>query len=269
MPTIHTGDLSLYYERLGQGEPLLFLHGLGSSTRDWALQIDYFSKTHECVTVDMRGHGRSDKPPGPYSMPQFAADVAAFIQALVLEPVHLVGMSLGGFVAFQMAVDHPQLLRSLVIVNSAPEVVLRSFGDRLNYWQRILIVRLLGMRKMGEVLAGRLFPSPEHADIRQTFAEHWAENDKGSYLATLKGFVGWSVAGHLGRIQTPMLIIAADQDYTPVANIEKYAAQIPDARLEVVSDARHAVQVERPDLFNPLLEAWLEKMKDGPLTASD
>jgi 3-oxoadipate enol-lactonase len=264
MPTFESGGSNLYYERTGKGEPVLFLHGLGSSTRDWAFQVEHFSPTYETVTVDFRGHGRSDKPPGPYSMPQFAEDVAELIKGLALAPVHLVGISLGGFVAFQMAMDAPELLRSLVIVNSGPEVVIRSFRDRLNLWQRLLIVRVMGMRKMGEVLAGRLLPKPEHAELRQQFADRWAENDKRAYLDTLRGFVGWSVADRLGEIDIPALIVAADQDYTPVEEKEAYVAKMPKARLEVLDDCRHAAPVERPEVFNAVLEGWLEGMRPSP-----
>ena len=105
MPTAELGDIRLYYEDFGEGEPLLFIHGLGSSTRDWENQVRYFSDRYRVVVPDLRGHGNSEKPPGPYSIPLFADDIAELITTLDLAPTHVVGLSLGGFVASQLAVE--------------------------------------------------------------------------------------------------------------------------------------------------------------------
>ncbi len=259
MPKLSLGEISLSYEVTGEGQPLLFIHGLGSSGRDWELQVAFFSSHYRVVTFDLRGHGQSDHPPGPYSIRLFAADTAGLIERLGIAPAHVVGLSLGGMVAFQLAVDRPDLLRSLVIVNSGPEFVVRSFKDLLGVVQRFLIVRLLGMRRMGEVLAERLFPKPEHAPIREMFAARWAENDRRAYEAAMRAIVGWSVTEHLGEINIPTLVVASDQDYTPVAVKEAYVARMPRAELVVIEDARHAVPVEHPEAFNLALQAFLSK----------
>ena len=215
MPKLRVRDLDLYYEVAGEGRPLLFIHGLGSSSRDWEMQTPFFSARYKVVAFDVRGHGKSDKPPGPYLIEQFAADTAGLIEALGIAPAHVVGISMGGMIAFQLAVDAPDLVRSLIIVNSAPEYVARSLKERLQVVQRFLIVRLLGMRKMGEVLSKRLFIKPEQENLRRLFADRWAENDKRAYLDSMRAIVGWSVADCLSDIRCPTLVIAADGDYTP------------------------------------------------------
>lgn len=123
--------------------------------------------------------------------------------------------------------------------------------------QRFLIVRLLGMRKMGEVLSQRLFPRPDQAPLRQMFVERWAENDPRAYREAMQALVGWSVADRLGDIRCPTLVIASDQDYTPVSAKEAYVARMPNARLVVIPDAHHAVTVERPEEFNQVLMDFL------------
>ena len=238
---------------------MVFIHGLGSSARDWEFQAAEFSKAYRVITFDLRGHGQSDKPAGPYSMALFAADTAGLLRALGIDNAHVVGLSLGGGVAFQLAVDAPQMVKTLVIVNSAPELVVRSFRERLVVWQRLAIVRLLGMRKMGEVLSQRLFVKPEQAALRETFVARWAENDPRAYLAALRAMVGWSVTARLGSIQCPTLVIASDQDYTPLSLKEAYTAQMPKARLVVIPDARHALPVEKPGPFNLALQEFLAK----------
>ena len=261
MPPMHIRGIDLYYETSGQGQPILFIHGLGSSTHDWELQVTFFSKHYRAVTFDVRGHGRSENPPGPYSIPQFAADTAGLIQALGIAPAHVVGISLGGMIAFQLAADAPNLVRSLVIVNAAPEFVVRTFQDRFQVFQRQLIVRLLGMRKMAEVLSKRLFPKPEQDDLRRLFVDRWVENDPRAYREAMQAIVGWSVTDRLSTVSCPTLVIAADQDYTPVAVKEAYVAQMPRAELVVIKDSRHATPVEWPDQFNEAVAAFLSRQE--------
>jgi len=83
----------LYYEVTGKGQPLAFIHGLGDSTQTWEKQVAFFSSTYKVVTFDVRGHGRSDKPAGPYSIPLFAEDTAGLLRSLQLAPAHVVGLS--------------------------------------------------------------------------------------------------------------------------------------------------------------------------------
>lgn len=259
MPSLRSNNINLHYEISGEGQPLLFIHGLGSSARDWELQVAEFSRSYRVITFDLRGHGRSDKPAGPYSLPMFAADTAGLLRSLDVESAHVVGLSLGGGVAFQLAVDFPGLLRTMVIVNSAPELVVRTFKDRIGVWQRFVIVKLLGMHRMGEVLAKRLFPKIEHAPLQATFVERWAENDPRAYQDAMRAMIGWSVTEKLGSIKCPTLILAADQDYTPVALKQAYTKLIPNAQLVVIPDSRHATPVEQPEKFNNVLMEFLAK----------
>jgi len=263
VPTVHVRDVDLYYETHGQGTPLLFVHGLGSSVRDWEGQVAHFSKRNHVITFDVRGHGRSGKPAGPYSVPQFAADAAALLNALGVASAHVVGISMGGMIAFQLAVDAPGRVRSLVIVNSGPELVARNLRQRLQIVQRHVILRMIGMRKLGELLSQRLLPKPEHAPLRQTFVERWAANDPRAYRDAFKALIGWSVAEHIGDIRCPTLVVAADNDYTPVSAKQAYVDRMPNAELVVIADARHAVTVEHPLEFNDVVEQFLSKQREA------
>src|SRR5262249_23821879 len=252
MPSAKLRDVHLYYELYGSEEKrvVLFLHGLGSSTRDWELQVPYFAAEYRVLLVDIRGHGRSDKPKGRYSMAQFASDVILLLDHLGIQRVHVVGLSMGGMIAFQLAVDAPQRLHSMTVVNSGPAVVPPNPQEKLAVWMRFAIVRMLGMRKMGETLAPRLFVDPDQEALRRSFISRWAENDRRAYLAALQAIVGWSVADRIERIAVPTLVIASDHDYTPVSTKEAYIAKMPNATLMVVENAHHAVAVERPEPFN-------------------
>ena len=181
MPVHSVNGIDLYYEVAGQGEPIVFVHGLGSSTRDWQSQVEFFSESHRVVTVDLRGHGQSSKPAKDYSIHQFADDLGQLLEKTENTPAHVVGLSLGGMVAMELAVSRPNLVRSLVIVNSGPEMPRDTWWVRTKVWlmlfMRTLIVRLFGMRKLGEKLAEKLLPEPSQREWRETFIRRWAENE--------------------------------------------------------------------------------------------
>ena len=257
MSILQLKDSTLYYEVTSKGQPLVFIHGLGSSTRDWEYQTSEFSQQYQTITFDLRGHGQSGKPAGPYSMPLFAADLADLLQALDVRSAHIVGISLGGAVAFQFALDHPGLVKSLTIVNSAPSLGGTPEQAALEIDRRVGIVQQFGMRAMGGSLSPALFPKPEHANLRDTFVSRWAENDPVAYIEATRSMLNWNVTDQLGSISAPTLILASDQDYSPVAVKEAYCKLLPNAQLVVIADAHHAVPLEQPEAFNDALMQFL------------
>ncbi|MBC8334193.1 MAG: alpha/beta hydrolase [Anaerolineales bacterium] len=258
MPIIQTATIRTYYKISGQGEALVFIHGLGSSSQDWSFQTAFFPEYFRTIAYDVRGHGQSEKAKGPYSVQLFAKDLAALLADLGIIKAHLVGLSMGGWIAFQFAVDFPEMTNSLTIVNSWADMRPKSFYDYANLFRRNILFRLFSMRKIGEILGPKIFIKPEQKDLLQNFIESWAENHKPSYMASMKAGTGWSVADQLDKITCPVLVVAADEDYTPVEAKQKYVDELPDARLEVIEDSRHATPVEHPDEFNRLLLDFLQ-----------
>jgi 3-oxoadipate enol-lactonase len=258
MATIHLGDIDTFHELSGAGDPVVLIHGLGSSARDWEQQVPALAERYRVLTYDVRGHGRSTKPRGPYSVAQFAKDLALLLEALQHRPAHVVGISMGGMIAFQLAVERPDLVRSLVIVNSGPAFVPSRLAEHLAVWSRIAIAKLRGPGAMGGVLAPRLFPYPDQERLRRLFVERWAENDKDAYYAALRAIIGWSVRDRVGGIRCPVLVVAADHDYTPVSAKEAYLPLMPRATLKVIADSRHATPMERPQAFNAVLLDFLD-----------
>jgi pimeloyl-ACP methyl ester carboxylesterase len=234
MPKENVKEIEMYYEVIGEGENLLLIHGLGSSTRDWEFQVPVFSQKYQVITIDLRGHGNSNKPKGPYSMQMFAADIAELLKKLGIKSTHVLGISLGGGIAFQFAVDYPSLVKSLIIVNAGIEI-----------------------KKMGKVLAPRLFIKPEQEDLRQKLIERWAENDKKAYLSSMRALIGWSVRDQLNKINCPTLVIGSDEDYAPSSVKEEYTALLSNAKFIEIQDARHAVPVEKPKEFNEIVMNFL------------
>lgn len=260
MPRIRVDSVALYYEEVGAGAPVVLLHGLGSCGADWEPQLPGLVPGYRVLLVDLRGHGRSSKPDAPYSVPVMARDIARLLDSLELGPAHIVGLSMGGMVAFQLALDAPERVASLTLVNTTPDLSLRSRRERFKLRRRLLGVRVLGMSGLGRVLARRLLPGPQRRDRRRTFVARYAQNEKGTYLAVLDGLVGWSVADRLESIACPVLVVAAEHDYAPVADKRAYAARMPRAELVVLDGARHAAPAEQPDAFNCVLRTFLDRV---------
>jgi pimeloyl-ACP methyl ester carboxylesterase len=164
-------------------------------------------------------------------------------------------------IALQLAVDEPELVQSLVVVNSGSEMVVRTMKDRFAVLQRFIIVRALGMRKMGVVLGGRLFPDPEQHELRNTFSDRWAENDPKAYLEAMKAIVGWGVTEQLHRIGCPTLVIAAEHDYTPIFEKKQLASRIKHAELVVIKNSHHGTPVDQPEEFNKVLSSFLAQKR--------
>ena len=257
MPKIKTGDIQTYFEIHGAGEPLVFIHGLGSSGRDWQFQLPVFTPHFQVITYDVRGHGQTDKPPGPYSVPMFADDLKALLDALEIRKAHIVGISMGGMIALQLTASYPDVVKSQAIVNSWAEHIPENFRQRMALFQRLVLFQAFSMRKIGQIIAKKMFIKPEQEEIRQVFIDRWAENHKPSWMAASRGMLGWSVWDNLGGMNCPSLVIAADEDYTPISTKEKFVALMPNAELVVIEDSRHATPVEKPEQFNQVLLNFL------------
>jgi pimeloyl-ACP methyl ester carboxylesterase len=258
MPLVNLESISLYYEAYGTGEPLLFLHGLGTDGRSWEYQRDPFAEQYRVILVDVRGHGRSAKPPGPYSVPQFANDMFALLDHLQIDQFHLVGLSMGGMIGFQMAVDQPARFKSLTIVNSGPELVAQNWKERWQIVQRRLVLNFSSMEKIGKFIGERLFPEPQQAEYLGLFVQQMRENDPKAYKAATNALIGWSVRAKLACVQCPVLVISGDMDYTPVANKEAYVREMPTARLQVISNSRHGTPIDQPAAFNTAVLHFLQ-----------
>lgn len=260
MPVVNLESIALYYEEYGAGEALLFLHGLGTDGRSWEYQRDLFAEQYRVILIDVRGHGRSAKPPGPYSVPQFAQDIFALLEHLKIDAFHLVGLSMGGMIGFQMAVEQPERLRSLTIVNSGPELIAQNWKERWQILQRRLVLNFTSMEKIGEFIGERLFPEPHLAEYKALFVQQMRENDPKAYKAATNALIGWSVRAQLGRVQCPVLVISGDMDYTPVANKEAYVREMPTARLQVIANSRHGTPIDQPEAFNTAVLQFLHSV---------
>jgi pimeloyl-ACP methyl ester carboxylesterase len=268
MPRVDVRGTWLHYRASGGGETLLLVHGLGSSARDWELQTSAVASHYRVIAVDLRGHGQSQKPAGPYSMTHFAADMDGLLQVIDAGPAHVVGISLGGMVALQLALDTPEMVRSLCVVNSVPEVSVRTLRQHSEMALRMVITRVLRMRAMAAFIAATVFPEPENAQLRRAMAALWSQNDRRAYAAASRALPGWSVLNRLKEISCRALVVSGDRPYSSLLQCEPRLAEIPGAQVVIIPGALHAAPVQQPEQFNAALRAFLSAQTVTPADES-
>lgn len=249
MGVVRVDGTRLYFRSTGSGPPLVMLHGLGGTHQDWEYQIPVFARHFEVIAPDFRGHGGSDRS-GHYGVAQFAADTWQLLDELHVQRFNLLGYSMGGAVALQMALDRPERVERLVLSNTLSSFRTDTLAKRILLWTRLFMMGFLGPRRLAEMMTRRVFPRPDQADLRERVAKRNAENDKIVYLHSIRALTEWSVAERVGELKMPVLVLAAELDFVPRADTEAFVRALHDARLELFPGSRHGLPQEMPDDFN-------------------
>jgi pimeloyl-ACP methyl ester carboxylesterase len=211
MPLAAVNHIELYYETHGGGAPLVVLGGLGTDLSELGMLTGPLADRYRVIAVDNRGAGRSAKPPGPFSIEEMAEDVAELLAHLGVPRAHVLGVSLGGRIAMALALAHPDRVRRLVLVSTAP----RAVGTRWRVRLGMRVATLPGLR-------GR-YPQPRRA-LRAQF----------------DASTRFDCTDRLGDIRAPTLIVHGRSDrVAPVALAEVMRAGIPDARLVLLDGGHH------------------------------
>lgn len=260
MPYLKVFDTNLFYqtyENYNTAPTIVFLHGLGSSHLQWRRQVAYFSQHYRVLVLDLRGFGQSSKVNHAFSMETLSEDVQELLRHLNLGPVIVVGLSLGGMLAFQLASKKPKDLIAICAVNAVPEFVSHGVKQKFEVLMRFFLVRCFSMKLLGNVIAKKLFPKPEQQVYRTEFLTNWQLNDKQSYLQAMKAILHFSVVDKLSTLAIPVLYIAGDRDYSSLAFKQSYVDKTPNARLQVIQDCGHAAPIEQAEVFNKLLHQFI------------
>lgn len=240
-----------------------FLHGLGSCGEDWILQLPIVADDYVVLTVDLPGHGRSSIRSTWPRISYFADDIADLIRTLGLGTTHVVGLSLGGAVAMQLALDYPEAVRSLTLVNTFAKLRSGSSGF-FRKLVRIAFVVLGRMDQVGQWVAAGLFPKTDQELLRQAAAERIASNPRGAYLRAIWAATRFDIRDRLNEVNAPTLVVAGELDQTVSMEAKReLAGNIPGAHLVVIPDSGHATPLDAADEFNRTLLEFLSKLDGG------
>jgi pimeloyl-ACP methyl ester carboxylesterase len=257
MPKAHPNDIDIYYEITGTGDPLVLIAGVGYGLWFWHKVVPKLAEHFQVIAFDNRGAGQSDKPDGPYTVPMMAADTAGLMHALDVQRAAVMGHSLGGFVAQELAVSRPDLVGKLIlgatthggpnvfpITPEALEVLMNREGDPVELVKRGIAVGCAPgfadrqpevVRECMDYRFGNPVPP----------AQYQAQVAAGAAMSAL---TDEQVAGRLGQIKVPVLILFGERDtVVPPGNAELLAQKIPDSTIRLLSDAGHMYPLERPE----------------------
>ncbi|MBM4424318.1 MAG: alpha/beta fold hydrolase [Chloroflexi bacterium] len=250
-----------------KSETVLLLHGMGSCGDDWGLQFPALAPHYRVLAPDARGHGLSPKPPGPYSIPQMTDEVVALLDDLRIESAHVVGLSMGGCMAQQMALAHPARALSLTLVNTFAKIRPAGVGGIWRLLQRLWALRFGAMKDVVTPIVASMFPKAEQAELRRVATARFIANnpDKQTYRAVLGAVAQFNTIRELSRIACPTLIVAGDRDRTvPMSCKRDLHRGIPNAELAIVEDSGHGTPIDQPERFNTLLVEFLQKQASQP-----
>ncbi len=260
----HDGRAIHYLER-GGGEPLILLHGLGSSGADWALQASSLEGRFRLIVPDLPASGLSEPLREGYSVEGMARAMWALGDYLRLGRLNIVGFSLGGAVGLEMALQRPDRVARLGLINSLASYRLDHWSKWLEAALTLILVRLIGMRRAARLAAKRLFPMPWQVSLRERAAAAVSAVPADNYLSTGRALLQWSALERLGRLKAKALIIAAENDFTPLEEKRALAGRL-GAQFVMIRGSRHGTPFDAVRATNAALLALLG---DEPLPPAD
>lgn len=258
-------DLILHYADLNpRGNPvILLLHGLGANGDSWFFQFDALANAgYRVLAPDLRGFGRSSCPGNGCSPRLIAQDIEEFLDGLKVPSVALVGISMGGTAALQLAINSPNFVNSLVLVSTFSK--LRP--DRAYYWLlyaiRYLLAITFGIPTQARFISRKLFPNPDQEYIREAFYNQITQANSRAYREIMWSYTRFNLDDRLNEIKVPTLVVTGERDsVVSPANQSKLAKKIPGAVQVVIKDSDHAVIAEKPGDFNQVLLDFLRQIK--------
>ena len=254
-------DQFLHYDdpNPGGNPVVLLLHGLGATNESWAAQVPVLVEAgYRVIAPDARGFGHSTYP-GHTSVHAMAADMAELLQHLEISRAHVVGISMGGTLALQLAMDHSTYVQSLLLANTFAKLRPDAWSGWLYFALRLLLVHTLGLEAQARAVVRRIFPQENQEHLREALVAQIMQADPRGYRATMRALARFNVEGRLAEIGVPTLVISGENDTTVQPKYQRaLAALIPSARQMVIPEAGHAIIVDQPQAFNRELLKFLE-----------
>jgi pimeloyl-ACP methyl ester carboxylesterase len=275
------GAEAVNYVEIGEGEPILFVHGIAGCWRNWLENLPYFGRTHRAIALDLPGFGDSPMPSWPISMAAYGRLIHDFCERLGLDQVGaLVGNSMGGFIGTEAVIEEPERFDRLVLISAAGVSFAEWQGRPFEAGARIFqaaIPFLSGDRRVywttprGRKIAfGRLFRNPNKLRPELLSEQVRPGLQAPGFSDALTAIWGYDTRERLPEIEIPTMVVWGLSDQiVPVEGALGYHRLIPHSRLEIFERTGHLPMLERPQRFNPLLEEFIESSRPLETAAHD
>jgi len=275
LPYETIGDIDIYYEVHGPSDapPLICIEGWGYSLWMWFRQIPTFKEKYRCVVFDNRGVGRSSMPDYPYTMKMFANDTIGLMDALDIPSAHILGISMGGFIAQQVAISYPEKVRSLILGSTSfagPNSI--SAADKTQALMFASATETLSKEQAMEMRYSVTF-SPNFYEENKPLIKQiieWREKRPQPLYARANqasATLGLNLEPEVEEISCPVLVIHGDSDLiVPSKNAEMLADALPKAKLVLIEGGPHLSFIEYYEKFNEEVLNFLDAVEDGSFT---
>jgi 3-oxoadipate enol-lactonase len=267
VPELQANGQTLYYEVHGEGDPLLCVMGLATDSVAWIPQLKDFSARHRTITFDNRDVGRSSEAGGPYEIADMARDTLALADGLELDSFHLLGLSMGGAIAQEVALAAPERVRTLTLAVTFPRI--GAWGRR---HAELWLERARSMSREDRVdelmlltMSEEFFENESAVTwLRERILENPHPQSVEAFGRQLRASRSHDASDRLGSIGIPTHVIGAEHDMlVPVWHSQKLAELIPGAKLTVIPAAPHAANLERSGEFNQAVLGWIAEQAGG------
>ncbi|WP_293576865.1 alpha/beta fold hydrolase [Phaeobacter sp.] len=253
-----SADVALSFRDEGSGDPVLLIHGVGSDLESWDGVLAHLSQHRRYIRFDLRGHGASRRTPGPYTLAGLADDAVALLDHLGVQTASVIGFSLGGLIAQQIALSHPERLRCVTLVSSVggrtPEE-----QDRVNERAETL-ARDGALTHLANAVDRWFTPAfvAQHPEVLEARRQKSLQNDPDCYVAAYRVLAGNDLGAELHRVTVPALVMTGENDIGSSPRMSRFMAdRIPDAQLHILPDLKHSVLLEAPKHVAGLIEPFL------------
>jgi 3-oxoadipate enol-lactonase len=264
MPFVMNEGVKIYWDECGSGEPLLLIMGLSYPSYMWHRTRPVLAQRYRTIAFDNRGIGQSDVPSGVYSMPSMASDGVAVLDVADVQAAHVFGLSMGGMIAQEFALQYPKRVRSLILGCTA------AGGPQAVRAEAAVLETLLRQGMTPEESRAAITPfiyapaTPrERIDEDMAIRLKWYPTPQG-YAGQLQGIFGWEAYSRIAQITVPTLVIHGETDrLIPAANAKLIAERIPGAKLVLIPQASHIFETDQPAAAYQAILEFLGAPHDG------
>lgn len=266
VPKVNIGDIEIAYEIKGpeEGEPIVFIQGLGGPKEGWRFQADPLSEEFRVLVFDNRGVGDSDKPEHRYSIPMFAADLSGLLTAIGWDSAHIVGGSMGGMIAQEFALAFPWKVRTLILLYTTPggRDQIPPRPEVLEHWANQAAMTREEVARAGAILGYSRQFREAHPELMEELIEQsiMEAPSPETFVRHMEAAVRHDASTRLHFLDMPVLVAHGTDDWLlPHQNGERLAELIRGARLELFDGAGHALGVEYQEELNRLIADWVRE----------